>query len=106
MSAELSLSVDQLQAMVDQVQQTQKPRRVRLADDVVAVVMPEKLQHGRARSLRRPRRLLPGPAEPPRTFTLESAFGSVPTPPQAQGKSIEDIIDDAKEEHAERIRHE
>lgn len=101
MSAEISISANQLQAMVDQVQRTKKPRRVRLTDDVVAVVMPEKPQRSRVRGARRPKPLLPGPAEPPHTFTLESAFGSVPTPPRVRGKDIEEIIDEAKEEHAE-----
>ena len=106
MSAETPISSNQLQATVDQVQRTQKSRHVRLTDDVVAVVMPEKARRGRVRGARRPKQLLPGPAEPPHTFTLESAFGSVPTPPHVQGKDSEQIIDEAKEEHAERIRHE
>ena len=97
MSVDMSISLSRLQELVDEVQRTKRPRTVDLGANVVAVLKPA------TRAKRRVKRLLPGLAEPANTFTLEEAFGSVPTPPELHGKDVDDMIREAKEERAERL---
>jgi hypothetical protein len=99
----LDISRDpELVKLAEEVSKTKKAQTIRLSDDVIAVVKPEKRgDPGKAR-----RRGATTESSLPTTYTLESAFGSVPIPPQLQGKEIEEIIREAKEEHAERVMRE
>lgn len=87
--------------VAEDVQRTNQPRVLRRADEDVAIIAPigklVKQSHGK--------RLLPGPAEPASTLTLEQVFGSVETPLHLQGKDdIDAMIQEAKEERIERLR--
>jgi hypothetical protein len=96
--APLDLSnTPELRRVAEEVRKTRRPQTLRLADGVVAVVKPER----KATTRKAPRRLTP--TDYPTTYTLESAFGSVPTPPHLKGKDIEEILREAKEDYAERI---
>lgn len=44
MASSVSVNVDQLQELVNEVRRTKRAQTLRLADDVIAVVMPERLQ--------------------------------------------------------------
>ncbi len=96
MSAEIAITLSRLQELVDEVQRTKRSRTVNLSADVMAVLKPS------IPAKRRVKLLLPGPAQPINTFTLEEVFGSVPIPPHLRGKDIDDVIREAKEERAER----
>lgn len=99
MQAELSINLHQLQEMVAKVRKTKRSETVRLADGVIAVVKPE------WQSSPKPKRRVISADGAPTTYTLETAFGSVPTPSQLKGKDIDEIIRAAKEEHAEQTYH-
>lgn len=89
----------ELQRLADEVRKTRRPQTRRLADGVVAVVKPEK-HAGPRKGKARLGRVALSP------MTLEEVFGSVPTPPHLRGKDIDEMIREAKDEHADRImRH-
>src|SRR5213082_413245 len=88
--------------LAEEVSKTKKAQTIRLSDDVIAVVKPEK--RGGPGKAKRWGTTTRSPL--PTTYTLESAFGSVPTPSELQGKDIDEIIREAKEEHTEQLRRE
>ena len=99
MAGEVAISMSQLQELVGDVRKTKRARVVHLADGVVAVIKPEK-----SPVTRRAERRAPKSAGSRQTvYSLESAFGSVPIPPHLKGKDIEAIIQDAKDDYAERL---
>ena len=88
-----------LAEVVEEVRRTNRPAVLRRADEDVAIISPVKKPAQRPRG----KRLLPGPAEPAMTLTLEQVFGSVETPPHLKGNDIDELIRAAKEERAERL---
>src|SRR6266566_2560676 len=100
-----AIDISRNQALVklaEEVSKTKKAQTIRLSDDVIAVVKPEK-RGGPGKAQRRGTKTR---SRLPTTYTLESAFGSVPTPPELQGKDIDEIIREAKEERAEQLMRE
>lgn len=97
MASDMSIDFGQLQELVNEVRKTKKSRTVHLADGVIAEVKLERKAAARKAVRATPALILPS------SFTLESARGSVPTPPHLKGRDIDEIIREAQEEHAERI---
>ncbi len=93
------ISVPSLADVAEEVRRTNQPRVLRRADEDVAIISPI----GKTAKRPRGRRLLPGPVEPASALTLEQVFGSVETPPHLQGKDIDAMIQEAKEERVERL---
>lgn len=104
MTAEVSINMNQLKELVYEVQQTQRSQTLHVADGVVAVFMPAKEPRA-SHTARRMKKSTAGQQPSAKRYTLESAFGSVPTPPHLQGKDIEEIIRDAQDDYAERLMH-
>lgn len=93
MSAEYSVTVSQLQELVDKVRQTKQAQTVRLADGVVAVVEPD------SATAKRPVRRRSGSAavrgeKYPSVAALAGAAGTLPSP-----ASWQDIRESARDEH-------
>jgi hypothetical protein len=96
MQHELSIDMSKLEQLAEEVSKTKQPKTVGLRADVVAVLKP-------TTRTRRPRKQSNPDAGATPALTLEQAFGAVPTPPHLRGKSLEEIMELAKEEYADRI---
>lgn len=96
---ELSIDMTSLEKLAEEVSKTKQPRTIGIRADVVAVLKP-------APSARRARKRIKADVGASESFTLEQAFGAVPTPPHLEGKSLEEISDLAKEDYADRIARE
>jgi hypothetical protein len=88
----------ELLTLAEEVQRTQRPRVLRRADEDIAVIAPITQPAPKKR-----RQSVPPPGEGIPHYTLKQVFGSVPTPPHLQGKDIDEMIREAKEERAERM---
>jgi hypothetical protein len=89
-------TVPDLAELAEEVRRTNRPAVIRRADEDIAVISPIRKAAGR-----RPTKAAPVSGIP--HYTLEQVFGSVPTPPHLQGKDIDEMIREAKEERAERL---
>lgn len=91
MATEVSISLSQLQDLVNDVQQSQHQRTIRLAEGVVAVVKPE----------RKPAKRSSGPqlsVQRLSSLSIEDVYGAVPTPLHLQGRDIDEMIREAKDD--------
>lgn len=84
-----------LAELAEEVHRTNQPRVLRRADQDIAIISPI-VNPG-------PQRQQPVTSGGIPHYTLEQVFGSVPTPRHLQGKDIDEMIRDAKEERAERM---
>lgn len=84
--------------LAKEVQRTKRPRVLRHADKDIAVIAP--ITPPVSKKHHQP--VPPSSKGIPR-YTLEQVFGSVPTPPHMQGKDIDEMIQEAKEERVERM---
>lgn len=86
----------ELLKVAEEVHKTRRPQVLRRANEDIAVISPITKPV--------PQRQRPSfsTADIPR-YTLEQVFGSVPTPPHLQGKDIDEMIREAKEERADRM---
>ena len=76
MTAEIAISMNQLQELIDEVRKTQRAHTLQVADGVVAIVKPQ--QKPTPKKVKRPQ------ASPALShLSIEDVFGAVPTPPQA-----------------------
>lgn len=96
MSAEVTFNPSRLQQLVDEVRKTKQAQSIRLADGVIAVVKPE--QKPTTRKAKRPRA-----SSFLSRLSIDDVYGAVPTPPHLQGRDIDVMIREAKEERAERF---
>ena len=85
----------QLLQLAEEMRKTKKAQTVQIADGVVAVVKPGKTSAHRRSPRQRPSSLS--------SRTVEEVFGAVPTPPHLQGKDLDEMIREAKEERAQRL---
>jgi hypothetical protein len=88
-------TVPDLAELAEEVRRTKRAKTVQIAEGVVAVVKP-----GKPAAQRKAARQRSTPLSP---RTVEEVFGSVPTPPHLQGKELDELIREAKEERAERV---
>lgn len=102
MTAEVSIDMNQLKELVYEVQKTQRSQTLQVADGVVAVFIPAK-EATVSHTSKRMKKADAGRQAPAKRYTLESAFGSVPTPSHLRGKDVEEIIRDARDDYAERL---
>jgi hypothetical protein len=89
-------TVPDLAEVAEEVHRTRQPAVIRRADEDIAVISPVSKP-----AKRHPTKAAPAAGIP--HYTLEQVFGSVPTPPHLQGKDIDEMIREAKEERAERL---
>jgi hypothetical protein len=85
-----------LAELAEEVYRTNRPAVIRRGPEAIAVLSPM-----RKAAQRHPARGAPVSGIP--HYTLEQVFGSVPTPPHLQGKDIDEMIREAKEERAARL---
>ena len=90
----------ELLKLAEEVQRTKRPRVLRRADEDIAVIAPITPPTPRKRHRSVSRR-----GGIPR-YTLEQAFGAVPTPPHLKGKTLEEISEMAKEDYVDRMTRE
>lgn len=90
--------VPELRRVADEVRRTRRAQTLHLADDadVVVVIKPRKGTASRKDKIHRGSGALS-------SLTLEEVFGAVPTPPHLRGKDIDEMIREAKDEHAEHV---
>jgi hypothetical protein len=85
----------ELLKLAEEVRTTNRPRILKRADEDLAVISPiRKAEKGQAAS--------PASVSGIPHYTLEQVLESVPTPPHLQGKDVDEMIREAKEERAER----
>ena len=88
-------NIPNLTELAEEVHRTNQPRVLRRADQDIAIISPI------ANPV--PQRQQSAPPGTIPHYTLEQVFGSVPAPRHLQGKDIDEMIRDAKEERAERM---
>lgn len=96
MTADIAISMNQLQELIDEVRKTQRAHTLQVADGVVAVVKPQRKPA--PKKVKRPRA-----SSTLSHLSIEDVFGSVPTPPHLRGRDIDEMIREAKDERAERF---
>lgn len=100
MTIQVSISMSQLQELVEEVQKTQRSQTLRLTDDVVAVVKPDRHLAPRSAS----QRADTAPVlrrRPAKAYTLESAYGAIAD--SGGPRDFDQMIREAKEERADRL---
>ena len=88
-------NIPNLAELAEEVHRTNRPRVLRRADQDIAIISPIVKPD--------PQRQKPVTSGAIPRYSLEQVFGSVPTPRHLQGKDIDEMIRDAKEERAERM---